>query len=79
MIEHPRALGGIAAFDLAGTVPGYSAGSGRELASFAQERGVLIRPLGHVIYLMPPYCISNGELDTAFGVITDFLCRGPRA
>jgi adenosylmethionine-8-amino-7-oxononanoate aminotransferase len=78
-VEKPRLLGGIAAFDLAGTVPGYSAGSGRELASFAQERGVLIRPLGHVIYLMPPYCISNGELDTAFGVITDFLCRGPRA
>lgn len=74
-IEHPRLLGGIAAFDLAGTDPSYSAGAGRELASHAQEHGVLIRPVGNVIYLIPPYCITDGQIDTAFEVIGAFLRR----
>ena len=72
-IEHTRLLGGIAAFDLAGTETGYAAGSGRELSLFAQEHGVLLRPLGNVIYLMPPYCITDEQIDRAFEVIGTFL------
>jgi adenosylmethionine-8-amino-7-oxononanoate aminotransferase len=30
------------------------------------ERGVLLRPLGNIIYAMPPYCISKEELDTVY-------------
>ncbi|GAA4870308.1 adenosylmethionine--8-amino-7-oxononanoate transaminase [Luteimonas vadosa] len=29
----------------------------------ALERGVLLRPLGDVLYWMPPYCIDDAELD----------------
>jgi adenosylmethionine-8-amino-7-oxononanoate aminotransferase len=29
---------------------------------FALERGVLLRPLGDVLYWMPPYCIGEAEL-----------------
>jgi len=72
-IEKPRLLGGIAAFDLAGTDSGYSAGAGRELATSLQERGILLRPLGNVIYLMPPYCITDGEIDRAFESIMSCL------
>ena len=72
-IEKARLLGGIAAFDLAGTETSYSASAGRELSAYAQEHGILLRPLGNVLYLMPPYCTTNEELDTAFAVITDFL------
>jgi adenosylmethionine-8-amino-7-oxononanoate aminotransferase len=72
-VEKPRILGGIAAFDLVADDSSYSAGAGRELASRAQEQGVLIRPLGNVIYLMPPYCTSDGEIDKAFEVISDCL------
>lgn len=72
-IEHPRLLGGIAAFDLAGTDAGYSAGAGRGLASHAQEHGVLLRPLGNVIYFMPPYCITDEQIDAVFAVIGGFL------
>ena len=25
------------------------------------ERGYLLRPLGNVLYAMPPYCVTDGE------------------
>lgn len=34
-----------------------------QLKPFFMERGLLIRPLGNVLYLMPPYCLTAGELD----------------
>ena len=72
-IEKTRLLGGIAAFDLAGTDSGYSAGAGRELATALQEQGILLRPLGNVIYLIPPYCITDEEIDRAFEAILSCL------
>ncbi|MFI4970814.1 MAG: adenosylmethionine--8-amino-7-oxononanoate aminotransferase BioA, partial [Lysobacterales bacterium] len=27
------------------------------------ERGVVLRPLGNVVYFMPPYCITPDEID----------------
>ncbi len=41
--------------------------------NFCLERGVLLRPLGNVVYIMPPYCITDTELDTVYGVITDLI------
>jgi adenosylmethionine-8-amino-7-oxononanoate aminotransferase len=35
------------------------------------ERGVLLRPLGNVIYLMPPYVISADEIELAVNVATE--------
>ncbi|MFT6850136.1 MAG: adenosylmethionine-8-amino-7-oxononanoate aminotransferase [Sphingobacteriales bacterium] len=37
------------------------------------ERGVLLRPLGNVIYILPPYCIKKAELQKIYGVIIAFL------
>jgi adenosylmethionine-8-amino-7-oxononanoate aminotransferase len=37
------------------------------------ERGVYLRPLGNIVYIMPPYCISSQELDTVYRVIEDSL------
>jgi adenosylmethionine-8-amino-7-oxononanoate aminotransferase len=72
-IEKPRLLGGIAAFDLVSEDSSYSAGAGRQLATKTQDQGILIRPLGNVIYLMPPYCTTDEEIDEAFGVIANCL------
>jgi adenosylmethionine---8-amino-7-oxononanoate aminotransferase len=44
--------------------------------NFYLKNGVLLRPLGNVIYLMPPYCITAKELNTVYNVILksiDFL------
>jgi adenosylmethionine-8-amino-7-oxononanoate aminotransferase len=72
-VQKPRLLGAIAAFDLAGTDVGYSSDSGRKLAAALQERGVLLRPLGNVVYLIPPYCITDSQIDGAFGAIGECL------
>ncbi|AYA36855.1 adenosylmethionine--8-amino-7-oxononanoate transaminase [Hymenobacter oligotrophus] len=33
-----------------------------EFYALAIARGVLLRPLGNIVYVLPPYCISNAEL-----------------
>ena len=37
------------------------------------NRGVLLRPIGNVLYLIPPYCISAAQLQQIYAHIRDFL------
>lgn len=37
------------------------------------QRGILMRPLGNILYLVPPYCISDEDLDNIYEVITEAL------
>ncbi|HEX6749310.1 MAG TPA: aminotransferase class III-fold pyridoxal phosphate-dependent enzyme [Longimicrobium sp.] len=71
-VRAPRVLGTVAAFDLDGG-DGYLDPVGRELAAFARGEGVLLRPLGNTVYLMPPYCVSRAEMDNLYQVIGRFL------
>jgi len=64
-----RRLGTIAALDLKVPDPGYLAGVTPRLTAFFHERGVLLRPLGNTIYVMPPYCTAAAELDLVYDVI----------
>jgi adenosylmethionine-8-amino-7-oxononanoate aminotransferase len=75
-VEKTRLLGGVAAFDLVQADPGYASESGQALSLALQQRGVLLRPLGNVVYLMPPYCISDAQIDRAFDAITGSLDQG---
>ncbi len=68
-----RRIGTIAAFDLTVDQPGYTASIGRELATAARAAGVLLRPLGNTVYVMPPYCISEPELAKVYASIAEFL------
>ncbi|MBM3977013.1 MAG: adenosylmethionine--8-amino-7-oxononanoate transaminase [Planctomycetes bacterium] len=58
-----RRCGGIVAFDLPTVDPGYLSARALELRRRAVERGALLRPLGSVVYAMPPACTSDSELD----------------
>ncbi|MBA2588222.1 MAG: adenosylmethionine--8-amino-7-oxononanoate transaminase [Alphaproteobacteria bacterium] len=64
-----RRLGTIAALDLKVADPGYLSGIGLRLMEFFMERGVLLRPLGNTIYVMPPYGITAAELDLVYDAI----------
>lgn len=43
------------------------------LYGFFLEQGVLLRPLGNVIYILPPYCISEPELEFVYEKIRQAL------
>jgi adenosylmethionine---8-amino-7-oxononanoate aminotransferase len=40
---------------------------------FFLERKIIMRPLGHIIYILPPYCIKNDELHYIYDNIREFL------
>jgi adenosylmethionine-8-amino-7-oxononanoate aminotransferase len=42
-----------------------------QLLAFFRDRDVLLRPLGNTIYVMPPYCISDDELDQVYSVVAE--------
>ena len=67
--ENVRRLGTIAALDLDVRDAGYLADVGPRLYQFFLERSVLLRPLGNTIYVMPPYCIADIELDLVYDAI----------
>ncbi|QKD19734.1 adenosylmethionine--8-amino-7-oxononanoate transaminase [Aminobacter sp. BA135] len=66
-----RATGTIAALDLRTDSAGYLAEIGPKLRAFFLERGLLVRPLGNVLYLLPPYCITGDELDGLYDAIEE--------
>ncbi len=68
-LENPRRIGGIAAVDLAVPDAGYLSDVAPALRARFLAEGLLIRPLGNTIYLMPPYCSDAGVLVCAFGAI----------
>lgn len=39
------------------------------------NKGIILRPLGNIIYIMPPYCISNEDLDYIYSEIILALDR----
>ncbi|MDR2221578.1 MAG: adenosylmethionine--8-amino-7-oxononanoate transaminase [Flavobacteriaceae bacterium] len=43
------------------------------LYPFFLERGILMRPLGNIIYLVPPYCMSEEDLSYIYSCIEEAL------
>jgi adenosylmethionine---8-amino-7-oxononanoate aminotransferase len=68
-----RQTGTIAALELRVSDPGYLAELGPTLNAFYLERDVLLRTLGNVVYILPPYCTGAAELDRIYGVIDESL------
>lgn len=64
-----RQCGTVTALDVAVEDAGYLAGVGPAIARAARSRGVLLRPLGNTIYVMPPYCVTPDELDLVYDAI----------
>ncbi|MBA3055674.1 MAG: adenosylmethionine--8-amino-7-oxononanoate transaminase [Sphingomonadales bacterium] len=69
-VGNARTCGTIAACDLAGA-EGYLSDVAPRLMALAREAGVLLRPLGDTVYVMPPYCIDEPALDAVYAVIAE--------
>lgn len=65
-VKEIRQQGMVTAIEL----QGYDASEriGLKIYEYALTQGVLLRPLGHVIYFMPPYIISYEEIDKMISV-----------
>jgi adenosylmethionine-8-amino-7-oxononanoate aminotransferase len=68
-----RRLGTILAVEIAVPDGGYLAKLGPKLNRFYLENDVLLRSLGNVVYVMPPYCTSSNELDRTYETIFQSL------
>jgi adenosylmethionine-8-amino-7-oxononanoate aminotransferase len=67
--SNARQCGTIAAFDISTPVSGYLSAIGPRLMAFFREHDILLRPLGNTIYVMPPYCIDEVDLDAVYATI----------
>ena len=71
-VDEVRTLGVVLAIDLNVKMERY--GNLRDrLYDFFIERGVLVRPLGNTIYILPPFVITNGQLEKIYDTISAVL------
>ncbi len=61
-VKEIRQTGMIAAIELEGFKSEDRVGL--KVYQYGLDKGVLLRPLGHIVYFMPPYIISKDEIDT---------------
>lgn len=77
-----RGLGALAVVELdpptGDRESGYLDPRGPRLAQEFLDRGVLLRPLGNVIYFLPPYVITDDECHRVFDVIEETLLGSRR-
>ena len=69
--ENVRRIGTITALDLKVADAGYLAHVAPDLIQFFHARGILLRPLGNTIYVLPPYCVTAAELDLVYDAILE--------
>jgi adenosylmethionine-8-amino-7-oxononanoate aminotransferase len=72
-LEKRRVMGTIAAMEIKTDQPGYLNQVSLEIRQKAIAHGLLLRPLGQVLYLMPPYCITDNELAQVYKGIQAIL------
>ncbi|MGC2766470.1 MAG: adenosylmethionine--8-amino-7-oxononanoate transaminase [Candidatus Acidiferrum sp.] len=72
-VGETRQIGTMGAIELVAEDAGYLSGLRPKLYGFFLERGVLLRPLGNVVYVLPPYVIEPEELHRVYDVIVEAI------
>lgn len=75
-VKHAAVLGTILRFEIETPDSGYESSIRDIMYKKFIERGVLLRPLGNVLYVLPPYCITERELQTVYEAIQSVLNEG---
>jgi adenosylmethionine---8-amino-7-oxononanoate aminotransferase len=73
LLEDIRQTGTILAIELKTDTSGYASNLRTSLYQQFISEGVLLRPLGNVIYILPPYCITDEELEKVYKSIVSVL------
>ena len=69
-IRNARTLGTLAAFEVEGQ-NGYLSSLGPRLLEHFRDRDLLLRPLGNTVYVMPPYSITDADLNRVYAAIAE--------
>ncbi len=74
LVEEIRCMGTILAIEIKTQEhTHYLNNLSEKITRYFMERGILLRPLGNVLYVIPPYCITNDELAFVYNSIEGFL------
>jgi adenosylmethionine---8-amino-7-oxononanoate aminotransferase len=68
-----RTIGTMAAIELRAGDAGYLSDLRPKLYEYFLKRDILLRPLGNVIYILPPYCVESSELHRVYDVIEEAI------
>lgn len=74
-VEQVRQLGTILAFDWKAGETSYFNNIQELLYQRFMDRGIVLRPLGNTVYILPPYCISEAALEEIYDAILEELAR----
>ena len=72
-VKEVRQTGMISAIELKGYTP--QERIGLKVYEYGLEHGVLLRPLGHIVYFMPPYIITYDEIDKMIDTAYEAIVR----
>ncbi len=73
-IKEVRQTGTIVAMEWeTGTGTSYFSTLRDQLYQYFLKQGIILRPLGNVLYILPPYCISDAQLDYIYSKIAEAL------
>ena len=70
-IRSTRQIGTIAACEVESGSDGYLSNLGPRLLTYFRDHGLLLRPLGNTVYIMPPYCIEDADLNLIYAGIAE--------
>ncbi len=74
IVINERSLGTILAIELnIGNGTSYFNNMRDYLYGFFLDRNILMRPLGNIIYVLPPYCVTEEQLKTTYSAIEELL------
>ncbi len=75
-IENIRQTGTILAFDIkTNENTGYLNSRAEPLGEFFIKRNIILRPLGNVLYIIAPYCITKTELDLVYAAVSALITK----
>ncbi|MBM0170345.1 adenosylmethionine--8-amino-7-oxononanoate transaminase [Altererythrobacter sp. C41] len=72
-VARARRIGTIAALDVEVRDTGYLSAVGPRMLARFRDAGLLLRPLGNTVYVMPPYCIEEPDLAALYAGIAGAL------
>lgn len=73
-LKNPRVKGTISAVDIINDeADGYYNSIANHIKKNCLNLGYLFRPLGNAFYLMPPYCVTEAEIEGMYDALLELI------